>query len=365
MAAKVILHIGQQKSGTTHLQDVLGRCAGALEAAGISYPPSLREYLPDAIENHERAFYGLLGTEFPWVSATRAAHERRKWDRLAERVRDCDGTVLLSAEALSVVRADAVRRIVDELGGPPPEIVITARPLGRTLPSLWQQHVRNGRTTSLPRYLTVLARQRALGAEAIEEEHELHLWRAFALGGLVRRWAAVVGPERVTVVVHGGGPHDLLWTRFAAAVGASGVTVPDGVLRRRTHESLRLAQAQIMVRLNARLAEDGWDEESARALRTEIILRGGAIGPRPGVPEASAALVARWSDEDIAGLRDSGARVLGDPGELRYDPGRDTLVPAGEHDLAEAAAAAVLAVTDRDRYAPRQAMPRQRRWVRR
>jgi hypothetical protein len=364
VSAKVILHIGQQKSGTTHLQRILGHCSDGLADAGILFPASLREALPDAIENHERATYGLLGTEYPWVTAERAAEERPRWDALAEKVRAWPGTALLSAEALSVIRTDAIRTLVTEFGADAVEVVVTTRPLGRSLPSLWQQHVRNGRVSALGAFFAWLARQREAGEKAVEEEQDLHLWRSFALGRLVRRWASVVGPERVTVVVNPGRPHDLLWERFRVAIGADGVTVADEVHAARTHESLTLPQAQVMVRLNEAFETAGWDTYAARAVREAIVLRGTVPGPRPGVPESAWRLVESWTEEDLADLRATGARIIGDIAELRFSPERDLHGPITHEQIAEAAAAALLAVADRDRFAPPvPEVPAQRRRV--
>ncbi|MEW2358075.1 hypothetical protein [Spirillospora sp. NPDC029432] len=351
MAARVVLHIGQQKSGTTYLQEVLGSCTDGLAAkAGILFPPSLREILPDAIENHERATYGLLGTEYPWVSAERAEGERRKWVRLAERVREWPGTVLLSAEALSVVRAPAVGRLADELRPAELDVVVTTRALGRTLPSLWQQHVRNGRALGAPQFFESLAEQRERGARAIEEERHLHLWRSFALGGLVRRWAGIAG--RVTVVVNPGSPPDLLWRRFAEAVGAPCDLPPEDVLVRRTHAGLTLPETELLTYLNRAIEAAGWDVFEARALRERILAGNGARGPRAGVPEAAAELVRRWSDEDIDDLGRTGAVVLGDVEDLRFRPERDAHRAVSAAGMGEAAAAAIMAVADRARFEP-------------
>ena len=71
MASKITLHIGLQKSGTTYLQSILGRCAGELPEIGVLYPTGDK-----TIETHERVLYGLLGTEFPWVTEERARNYR-------------------------------------------------------------------------------------------------------------------------------------------------------------------------------------------------------------------------------------------------------------------------------------------------
>src|SRR3954451_11393766 len=122
-------------------------------------------------ENHEWASYGLLGQEYPWVSETRATAERGAWRTLERQVSRAKGTVLLSAEALSVIRTPAIRTLLDRLGVGDVEGVATARSLHRTLPSLWQQHVRNGRRLGFERYLGMLEEQRNLPEARTEEDN--------------------------------------------------------------------------------------------------------------------------------------------------------------------------------------------------
>ncbi|WP_131762832.1 hypothetical protein [Actinomadura fibrosa] len=361
MASKVILHIGQQKSGTTYLQEVLGHVAGPLaETAGILYPASIREVLPDAVESHERATSGLLGTEYPWISAERAADERAKWPRLMARVRAWPGTALLSAEALSTIRSPAVARVAAEFAGAEVAVVVTTRSLDRSLPSLWQQHVRNGRVSTVGEFFDLLARQRDRGPAAIEREHGLHLWRAFALGGLVRRWAAQVGPERVRVVVNPGSPPDLLWRRFATAIGARHCAdLPsDDVRTHRAHRGLTHVEAELVLALNRAIGEAGWSRYEGRAIREEILQHGllprTDRGPRVAVPMPARKRVAAWAEEDLADLRATGVRVVGNLDELQCsaEPQDVDQPPVAPEEVAQAAAAAIMAVASRDRYAP-------------
>ena len=147
--------------------------------------------------------------------------------------------MLLSAEALSVIRTPAIHFLLDSLGCADVDIIVTARDLGRALPSLWQQHILNGFSTSMERYLQVLASERARPHEEIENERALHRWRAFALGGLLRRWSAVTGAARVRLVTNPDSPPELLWHRFGqvAGIGEFAGRVPEQVLRRRSHRA--------------------------------------------------------------------------------------------------------------------------------
>lgn len=351
MASRLILHVGLQKSGTTYLQDVLANNADELANAGVVYPLSSHQ----GRRNHEWATYGLLGTEYPWVSERRASEESGEWKRLERRVTRESGTVLLSAEALSAIRAPAIRVLLDRLGAPEVEVVVTARSLGRTLPSLWQQHVRNGRRLGFERYLRMLDEQRGMGPAKIEADRDLHLWRAFALGGLVRRWAAEVGTARLRVVTSPGSPPELLWSRFADAAGLPGFTGRKAVARH-VHTGLTASEVAVLASVNAALDEAGWAAVPARRLR-EAILEGFARradrGPRITIPPEWAARVGKWSAEDIAELQGSGVTIVGDTADLDHGGDADDRQEPTIEQITAAGAAALLAVAPQGQAKPR------------
>jgi hypothetical protein len=349
MAARLILHIGLQKSGTTYLQDLIANGAGELADAGIVYPVAPAGKRRRRTENHEWASYGLLGQEYPWVSEQRAAAEKGSWKTLERQVARTKGTVLLSAEALSVIRTPAIRLLLDRLGVSNVEVVVTARSLGRILPSLWQQHVRNGRRLGFERYLTMLAEQRKRPDAQIEEDRDLHLWRAFALGRLVRRWAHEVGESHVRVVTSPGRPPELLWMRFAEAIGVPGFTFrADEVASRPVHTGLTAPEAVVLTSLNSALATAGWSADKARRLREVVLTEGFQPrtdrGPRITVPEHWRTRVAEWSEEDVTDLLKSGVTVIGDVEDLRSAPTREDAMTPTIEEVGAACAAAVLAV---------------------
>jgi hypothetical protein len=281
------------------------------------------------------------------VSDQRAATEKGTWKALERQVARTKGTVLLSAEALSVIRTPAIRTLLDRLGVDDVEVVVTARSLGRTLPSLWQQHIRNGRRLGFQRYLDMLGEQRRQPATRIEEDGELHLWRAFAIGRLARRWAREVGESRVRVVTSPGRPPQLLWARFAEAIGVPGFTFnADDVAARPVHTGLTAPEAVVLSSLNSALATAGWTPDQARRLREAVLTDGfqsrAERGPRIAVPPHWRSCVAEWSAEDISELLESGVTVIGDTADLRSD-WQDVQPPTIE-EVGAASAAAVLAV---------------------
>ncbi|MFC3518142.1 hypothetical protein ACFPZ0_25250 [Streptomonospora nanhaiensis] len=340
-----------QKSGTTYLQQMMQDRTRELAAINVLYPvpPRMRSE-GGRLNHHETATYGLLGTEYPWVSEERAAKEKAWWASLRKQVRDWSGTAVVSAEALSVVRADAARRTVEEFGVPEnTDVFITGRGLGRLLPSVWQQHVRNGHATSYDRYLRQLAQQRDRGWAELEEDPRTHLWRAFALGRLAQRWAGIVGPDRVTLITNPGSPADRLWHRFLEAVqlgDTSGLPAPDTATT--VHSGVTAPEAEVLRSVNGNLVDAGMDRPSARRLRSQVIEGFAARekrGPRLGVRSGFRDRVAGWSQEDIADLHESKVRIVGDVAELHYDPEAEPAEPTPA-EIAEAAGVAVRAAAD-------------------
>jgi hypothetical protein len=354
MASRLIMHVGLQKSGTTYLQEVLTARAGELAAAGVHYPLTPARRRRRRTENHEWASYGLLGSEYPWVSEKRAAAESESWKTLESQIARTSGTVLLSAEALSVIRAPAIRLLLDRLAVRDVEVVVTARSLSRSLPSLWQQHVRNGRRTGFERYLRMLEEQRQLPPERVEEDRDLHLWRAFALGRLARRWMREVGRERVRVVTSPGSPPHLLWSRFTEAIGVPDLGArADEVVDRPVHTGLTAAEAFVLLSVNGALERAGWDAQRASRLRELILTRGfqprADRGPRITIPPTWTARVAEWSKEDVGDLLDSGVTLIGDAADLSPDQAPADGRPPTVEEIGAAGAAAVLAVADANR----------------
>ncbi len=350
MAERVVLHIGVQKSGTTYLQQLMQHRTHELAEIGVKYQlPSGRRLKHGRVNHHELATYGLLGTEYPWVSSERAAAERGWWGTLASRVHDWPGTAIISAEALSVVRADAARRVIDALGGPSrTDVVITARGLGKLLPSMWQQHIRNGRSASCESFFGRLARERSLGWNFVENDPETSMWRAFALGRLADRWAGIVGAQRVRLITNPGSPAELLWHRFleAAAVdNASQLPAPE---KTTVHTGVTAAEAEVLNSINVNLSAAGWLVDAIKSLDNKIIRAFGERkqrGPKLGVTPAYRELVAQWSHEDIADLGRTGVRIVGATDELRYSPNAEADLPVAD-DVAAAAGVAVRVATE-------------------
>jgi hypothetical protein len=345
VGARVHLHVGLQKSGTTYLQHAWAARLPELAAAGRRYPvdPAGRNEVP----NHQMAFYGLVPDEFGWLSE-RGTDYGSSWRWLEGEVAGATTPLLLSAEALSTVRASAAATVVEAVGGDV-EVVVTARRLDKLLASSWQQSVRNGRGTGFEDYLrTVRDHRDQLLADTADDQPNLS-WRSFSVGALARRWATVPGVSRVVVVVNSGRPAELLWHRTLEAIGlAPDAIAPVDVGDDQTNEGLRWAEADILAALNRALTGPDWDARQAAAVRQAVIRNGfgesTTRGPSVTLPPRWQDEVAEWAKEEVRDVEASGAHVVGPVSDLLATPEAPTssVVDLTTDDYSEAAAAALL-----------------------
>ena len=354
VATRLLLHIGTQKSGTTYLQRVLELLAVKLRDQGVLYP--IRLVGKKGIYNHEPASYGLLGREhYPWVPQVRVDAERPAWDVLVKKIREWPETAIVSGEAISVVRQIGAEQLVSSLNVADTHIIITARDLGRVIPSSWQQHIRNGRSSKISAYIQTLANKRRGDLDADEalweSDPDLTFWRAYAIGSLVKRWQSVVGPDRVTVVTVPGreaGP-DALWSRFREGLALSEVLPmnPPKVDTLAANVGLTEAEVLLLAAFNKAAEGQRYDPKAVRAVRmrmiNEALTTRADRGKSVALPSDRFDQVSSWAKQDVARLAESGARVVGDVAELL--PSAQTVETAGpDLDDLERAAGQALAL---------------------
>jgi len=351
VADRLLLHIGTQKSGTTYLQRVMSQLSGSLKRDGVLYP--LRLHGRREVYNHEAAAYGLLGnTSFPWVAESKARACEGSWEGLTRKVREWDGTAIVSGEAISVITSGAAERLVGSLGIANTHVIITARDLGRVLPSSWQQHIRNGRSTPFARYLTQQAERRGDGdaaqrAARWDADPEQTFWRAYAIGTLVDRWAPLARTVTVvTVPRRGAAPHEL-WHRFSRALDLGGLLpeIPPQIDDLEANVGLTEPEVLVLAGLNRRIDPVKADDSEVRRLRGRIVReafvpradRGSPVSiPRTWLPHVTA-----WAQQDADVLRSSSALLVGPESDLLVDPDAPSGDGPDADEVARAAGAAM------------------------
>jgi len=325
----VFLHIGAAKTGTTYLQQVLLDSRAALAAQGVLVPGGYAEAHFEAALDLRGLAFG--GAEDPGV--------RGRWDRLvAESLAWHGRAVAISHELFGGSLPPVVSAIADAFADAELHVVLTARDLGRQVPAMWQEQVKNGGTLTFERYVRRLVEGKGKAARTF--------WRQQDLAEVAERWCARVPPERFhLVMVPPAGRSDptLLWQRFASVVGAD----PAGAdaARPSANRSLSYAGAELVRRVNAALGDRmAWPayETTVKGWFAEELLVSLDAGPRPTVPVEHRAELADRSARMLQRLRELGVDTVGDLAELTDDfgepveaPDPDTVIGAAADTLAE------------------------------
>jgi hypothetical protein len=137
--ARAIVHIGEPKTGTTFLQQVMWRNRGELAAAGVLLPG----HHP---QDHFRAQNDLRDIEK--LPSDPAGSWAAEWDVLALQAREAPGVSVISHELFCAADAGQAERAVKSLRPAEVHVVLTLRDMASLLPAEWQETVkhRNDRT---------------------------------------------------------------------------------------------------------------------------------------------------------------------------------------------------------------------------
>jgi hypothetical protein len=312
MSRKVYVHIGAPKTGTTYLQDRLGRNARSLAAHGVHFPARSRFGQPSTF--HFRAALDLLDQD--WGGPP--GHAEGAWEAMVRRVRRLDGTVVISHEILAPALPEQIARLKRDLADSELHVVYSARDLARQAPAGWQESVKQGRRWSYRRYLNRLVQGRAWFA------------RAFDLPQVLTSWGDGLPPSQVHVVtvpqaeISDADP-DLLWRRCCQAFGIDPAWAPTD--SDSANASLGSAETQVLRQLNKRLGRGArrgpeYDRLVLDLLATKTLGKGSQPILLPpelhGWAEAEGRRFVEWIEQ-------SGVDVVGDPVELLPVPS-----PAGQ-----------------------------------
>lgn len=322
MAQRVVLHVGAMKSGTSYVQRLLLANRDHLADRGVLFPGrSWRDQV--------RAVSDLVGRR-----RVVSAPPDQAWDSLVRELGAWPGTGIVSMEFLGPAGPDKIERAVSSFAPGTVEVVLTARDLARTVPAMWQETLKNGRTMAFDDYVATIAR-------GDEEQLARNFWREQALARIGRRWSEAVGPERTTLVTlppPGADPGEL-WLRFARAAGIEATDVAEPPP---ANESLGAASTEVLRRLNL-LLEDLDFGDYAPVVKHQLAQQ--VLGPRRREESAVGFEPPEWLLERSAAmvtrLGRLGVRLEGDLGDLTpvSVPGVDPTAVAADERLDAAVAA--------------------------
>lgn len=301
---RVYLHIGEPKTGTTFLQDVLWRNRDLLAARGIVLPGYERR-------DHVRARRDLRGEV---REAGDLAHRwEGEWDVLAAQAMCAPAGAVISDEMLATCTPAQAGRAAASLAAAQLHVVLTVRAFPAILPAHWQEVIKCGGTVGWPEWLARIA-----AADPARRRGQFGFWAAHDTLEIVRTWGRHVPAGRLHVITtpRPASPQ-LLWGRFAAVLGieAGGVDLSAA----RANSSLGYPQAELLRRINAGLAAAVPDWFYTRQLKPvlgEQVLPALPGGAPPVLPPELQAWAQDQARRLTAGLGEAGCHLAGDLTEL-------------------------------------------------
>jgi hypothetical protein len=309
-ADAVLVHIGPHKTGTTAIQSTLGASRDELRAHGVIYPGKGSA--------HHGAARALRQYGEGWAHSPENAPDPAVWTNLAQRVRQVPGRVLLSSEFFAQADDEARAKLVNDLGAERVYLLAGARNPAAIAVSTWQQVLRQGYPVTLDEWLA----KQFYRAEPAPNPGPF--WSFADCGLLISRWAEVVDPDRITVVVLDESDRRLLPTTFEQLLD-----LPEGLLADQkppfANRGLSAVEAalirEIIVTLDSRLS---WAEYT-RVMRKGVIRRvlerqPGPEEPKLRLPLTAAEQAVAEAEHTIETLLASGVRIVGDLESLRTTP---------------------------------------------
>ena len=306
-----LLHIGPPKTGTTSLQSALFAARAALLAQGVRHAGQAR--------NASSAAQAVTGRTSMYMGGVVPPMSR--WERLLREVREAgEPRMIISSEFFADATPEAIRRIVDDLDPDRVHVAVTLRPIASILTSQWSQYIADGMGAPFERWL-----DRMLNSD----DHRLSpsFWVRHRHDQLVARWAEVVGPERVSVVIVDAERGTVL-RAFERLLGlADGTLVADPDLANR---SLTLPETEAVRAFNNAFNTRFKDADLPRPMLAKVMHFGASRAmkrtppdpawPNVELPAWSLGETRRIAREIVDAIAGSGVRVIGDLESLARVP---------------------------------------------
>ncbi len=307
---RVLLHIGEPKTGTTFLQQVMWRNRGELAAQGVVLPG----HHP---QDHYRASQDLRDIQKKASDPT--GSWTGEWEILARQAQQAPRVAVISHELFSAADAQQAERAVRSLEPAEVHIVLTVRDMASLLPAEWQETVKHRNARGWEDWLGDVIDTESVSAD----RRQWWFWRVHDSLAILALWSRFVPAGRIHVITvpPRGAGSGLLWERFASLLGADPASVD--LSRARPNASLGLAEVEFLRRLNLVLPEEVPDWFYMWNVKETVAHQALAARP-PGARLVLPASRDTWAKEQaeslIAGLKDSGYDLVGALDELRPQP---------------------------------------------
>lgn len=327
---KVFLHVGEPKTGTTFLQQVMWGNRAGLAAQGVALPG----HHP---QDHYRASQDLRGLEK--LPSDPAGSWAGEWEILAGQAKRAPAAAVISHELFSAVDAGQAERAVRSLQPAEVHLILTVRDMATLLPAEWQESVKHRSVRSWDDWLGDVIDRESRDAD----RRRWWFWCVHDTLAILGTWSRYVPAERVHVIITPprGSASGLLWERFASVLGVDPARADLSLARPNT--SLDVAEIEFLRRLNQALPPDVPDWFYMWRVKEGIAHR---AAPRPGgsrlvLPADRDAWAKEQAEALIAGLGDAGYDLIGDLDELRPRPVTEPGVNPADEPAEQVLAAAV------------------------
>lgn len=311
---RIYLHVGEPKTGSTHLQQVMWRNRAALATSGITLPG------PRPLA-HWRAAMDLR--EVHQLPNDPIGSYAGAWDRLVRQALRTPKTAVISHELFAAVSEEQARRALSSFGDAEVHVILGVRDFASLIPAEWQESVKHRSTRAWGDWLGDI-----IDREADEpDRRQFWFWRVHDTLEILRIWSQGLPPERVHVVTvppRGSAP-DLLWRRFAAVIGANPDSVDLSLAESKSNASLSVAETELLRQVNLSMPAELPNWFYMRAVKDRLAAEVLADTPKPErleLPKDRIAWATKESRRVIAGVRASGVDVAGDLAELAPVKGR-------------------------------------------
>ena len=318
-ANSIMLHIGAHKTGTTSLQAALFAASKDLEEQGV---------INLVAEGDETANPAARAVQrLPSSGSAGAPVDYDVWTTLVGQAKaDPQHLVSISAEAFAVSEPLVIKTIVNDLGIDRLQVVITLRPLGKILPSQWQQDLHGAWVNQkfeewLRETLRDVRPMKQMGP--LQVPHQF--WIRHRHDALLQRWIDAVGSDRITLVVGDDQRKSSLLDNFEDLLSLRGGTLSSVAVAR--NQSMTLPEMQIMQRygellesseLGKRIVARSRYHKALRILRK--IRSENTSDARLVIPEWSFERVSELQREMVEHMQASGVAVIGTLNQLNWLP---------------------------------------------
>lgn len=309
-----MFHIGPPKTGTTSVQAAAAAVRSELLEHGVRYPGQGR--------SQYAAVASFLGRSNQFTRATEAERQRppsrAAWRKMmAEIEADQVSRIWFGHEFAAAATPAEARAFANQIG-PRIHVVVTLRSFTRMLPSIWQETNKSGNTVGFDRFV----KKMLTVPEERREDVKFHL--RHNQGALVRRWAELIGPENVTVVVADRRDHSFTKHAFEDLLGLPRGLVADATISaRQVNRSMSAPEIELARQVNRELRQYGLSWRDYEAL----MVHGGLfhmLNDRKPAPDEPKLRLSRWGARaaeefqarSVEVLQSTGVRIIGDVANL-------------------------------------------------